>query len=68
MEPGDAAPLCVFILGTWYLCLGVVKGVFGYGCAVFVLVTKSTLRMRWPLSPGVKTADMIPGKEERKHL
>ncbi len=38
---GEAAQLCVFILGMQYFYLGVLKGVFRYGCAVFVLVTSN---------------------------
>ena len=37
-EPGKAAQLCVFILGTQHLYLRVLMCVFGYGCAVYVLV------------------------------
>ena len=36
---GQAAQLCVFILGIPYLYLGVLKHVFGYGCVVYVLVS-----------------------------
>ena len=39
VELGKAAQLCVFILGRQYLYLGVLSNVFGYGCAVFVLVS-----------------------------
>ena len=36
VEPGKAAQLCVFVLGTWYLYLVVLKHVFGYGCGYAV--------------------------------
>ena len=42
---GKAAQLYVFILGMRYLYLGVLKRVFGYGCALSVLVT--TKAGRW---------------------
>ena len=35
-EPSKAGQLCVFILGTRYLYSGVLKSLFGYGCAVCV--------------------------------
>ena len=39
VEPGQAAQLGVFVLGMQYLYLCVLMCVFGYGCAVYVLVT-----------------------------
>ncbi len=41
-EPGEAAQLCMFILGIWYLYLylGILKCVFRYGRVVYVLVSR----------------------------
>ena len=39
-EPGEAAQLYVFILGMWYLSLGVLRCVFGVRYAVSVLVAR----------------------------
>ena len=44
-ELGKAAQLCVFILGTGYLYLGVLKRVFGYRCAVYTYSSLSRLRV-----------------------
>ena len=41
----EATQLCVFILGTRYLCLGVLRRVFGVRHAVSVLVSR--LRCFW---------------------
>ncbi len=38
-KPSEAAQLCVFVLGMQYLYLGVLKCVFGYGYAEYVLVS-----------------------------
>ncbi len=40
VEPVEATQLLGFILGMWYLYLGVLKHVFGYGCVVYILITK----------------------------
>ena len=45
MELCKAAQLCVFILGTWYLGLGVLRHVFGVRYAVSVLVS---MYVPWP--------------------
>ncbi len=42
-ELGQAAQLYVFILGTWYLYLWVLKHVFGYGfCGIYAYSSVST--------------------------
>ncbi len=48
VELCQAVQLCVFILGMRYLNLGVLKRVFGYGCAVCTLVIRvRELRLRF---------------------
>ncbi len=51
METGEAAQLCVFILGMRYLGPGVLKCVFGFRCAVYVLVSVA--------SQGFRTKDIF---------
>ncbi len=41
VELDEATQLCVFILGMWYLYLGVLMRVFWVRYAVFVLVTRN---------------------------
>ncbi len=55
------AKLCVFILGMWYLYLGVLKAVFRFGCVVCVLVTRKISEPIFLESPNDhRTASVLP--------
>ncbi len=64
VEPGKAAKLCVFILGMQFLYPGVLRRVFGFWCALSVLVIGNCfeeLPNAWVPFQGVaNTQELVP--------